>query len=380
MELLTGLRVIDLTRLLPGAYATMQLADLGADVVKVEEPRAGDYMRDMFPIGYEVLNRNKRSIAVDLKTDAGRALLTRLAQSADVLVENFRPGVADRLGVGYDALAPHAPRLVYCAVSGYGQSGPYRLASGHDINYQSVTGMSHLHADPTGPPHHGTIAVGDLTAAMCAVTSILAALVARDRTGSGQYLDVAMTDVLVSLAARYIADYTARDDAGREAMGRRTGYGLYRTADDRHVSLGCVEDVFWHRFLDLLDPDDPLRAHRERDPSDDASGLDALVAKAISRHDRASWLERAAEADVPIAPAHRLDEVASDPHMAERELFRSATTPGVEQVRFPTRFSAGGPEEFRPPPALGQHTDEVLAEFGLDDDEIVRLRHRRAIR
>ena len=257
---LQGVKVLDLTRLLPGPFLTMILADLGADVVKVEEPRRGDYMRDFPPRGegpsgrYTAVNRNKRSVTMDLKDDHERERFLRMAARADVVVESFRPGVMDRLGVGYEALRERNGRIVLCSISGYGQTGPYRDRAGHDINYLALAGVLAMSGqDPDGPPALAGVQIADLGGgALWGALGILAALVDRDRTGRGAHLDISMTEGALALLASEFGIV----DAGPSPPTRGTGllnggaarYGVYETRDGGYLSVGALEPQFLARL------------------------------------------------------------------------------------------------------------------------------------
>ena len=361
-----GYRVLDLTRLTPGAYMTMQLADLGADVIKIEEPRRGDYMREMVPEGFAVLNRNKRSLGLDLKREEGQEAFRRLVARADVLVESFRPGVMARLGLDYESLRSVAPHIVYCSLSGYGQSGPYREASGHDLNYLGTSGMINVLGSPRRPPEPVGMAVGDLFSAVFGAFSITAALLQKERTGVGQHLDVSMTDVLVSLMSRYVAEHATLTADQRLTMLQRAGYGFFETSDGSYISLGCIEDVFWFRFLDQLDADDQLQALRSGEDRDaDPDMTNRLVADVVRRRSRQDWLALGAEHDVPIAAVNAMDEVAADPQVIARDLFHPGDGPSdPQQVRFPAILSESGAQVFATAPTLGRDTAAVLDDFG----------------
>jgi crotonobetainyl-CoA:carnitine CoA-transferase CaiB-like acyl-CoA transferase len=382
VDMLTNVRVLDLTRLLPGGYATLQLADLGADVIKVEEPTVGDYMRDISPSGFELLNRNKRSISIDLKAASGRELLLRMTEGSDVLVESFRPGVMDRLGLGYQVVAERQPRIVYCSLSGYGQGGPYRLASGHDLNYQSVSGILHLLGAGGGELSPTRAAVGDLAGAMFAALSIIAALFRRQHTGQGQYIDASVTDALVSMGAHYAAGQRARGVDLAEMFERPT-YGIFVTADGEQVAVCPMEDSFWGKLLSVLEPDDPLRAYQERrGPGISAARINSLLVDAVRSRTKPEWLTLAAEHDLPISPVNALGDLANDPHLATRDLFHDIPQQDgtvLSHVRFPALFSAAGPRRFDSAPVRGEHTETILAEYGLSVDEIKELRAQAAL-
>lgn len=374
MDHLRGVRVLDLTRLTPGGFATLQLAELGAEVIKVEEPGRGDYMRDLAPAGFEILNRNKRSVAIDLKHPQGKATLRRLAERADVFLEGFRPGVIDRLGFGYDELSRSAPRLVYCSLSGYGQSGPLREASGHEINYQGVSGMARLLARSDGTMEPSVVSIGDFLTAGFVALSVTAALLRRGHTGTGDYVDIAIADVLTSVGNRYLAEYRDRPNVAPAAVAERGGYGMFTAADGHLLALGCTEDAFWHRLVDTLGPTSPLHRFRDRSsPGADPHLINHVIATEIAGKDAAFWLELGRSADIPISPVHRLDRVAEDEQLASRLLFRPGRCAG-DHVRFPALFASGESPKATAAPSLGQHTDQVLLDHDFVADEIAALR------
>jgi alpha-methylacyl-CoA racemase len=364
MDHLAGTKVLDLTRLTPGAYATKQLADLGAEVVKVEEPIAGDYMRELVPGGFEALNRGKLSIALNLKDPKGTEVLLRLLDTSDVLLESFRPGVMARLGLDYATLAERFPRLIYCSLSGYGQTGPYSRVSGHDINYQGVTGMSDLLSDPSGTARPTGIALGDYFASQVVSMSVIAALLRRTRSGVGEHLDVSMTDVLVSIVSRYVAEHDDRPGVPAHAMLDRAGYGIFTTADRRRLSVGCIEDVFWHRLLDAIDSDS-LSQYRDRAQAGaDPRVINDMISTVISSRSAEHWLELAQAEDIPITLLNELSDVSRDAHIRARELFRPSAD-GSGDVRFPTVFSSSSDDQVRErAPRIGEHTPEILRRLG----------------
>src|SRR6185436_18722250 len=267
MRPLDGIKVLDLTRLLPGAVATMMLGDFGADVLKIEEPGTGDPARHSRagikqPGAYFlVTNRNKRSLTLNLKTAAGQEIFLKLAQQADVVIESFRPGVMERLGVGYEILQQHNPRLIYCAITGYGQEGPYRTKPGHDVNYISTAGVLSVIGAKDGPPLIPGVQLADLAGgSLHAVIGVLLALQARERTGAGQMVDVSMMDGVLSLLYVPFASYLANGAAplrGNEGLsGKYACYQLYETKDGRYLSLGALEPKFWEHACRVLGRED----------------------------------------------------------------------------------------------------------------------------
>ena len=383
---LEGLRVLDLTRLLPGGYATLMLADLGADVVKVEEPGRGDYIRLMPPSagsissGHAALNRNKRSLTLNLKTDGGREVFKEIVPSFDVVIESFRPGVMDRLGLGWETLRAVHPGLVYCAITGYGQDGPRSRAAGHDIDYVAYGGVLGMTGERGGRPVVPAVQVGDLAGgAMTAVIAILAALRKRDATGEGDFCDVSMTDGVVSWLTLHAAAYFATGEVPRRgAMHLSGAHPCYRVypASDGWLAVGALEPQFWSALCTAIGrPDlaDDAFAGGERGAVVVAE-LEALFAT----RSRAEWMELLGDADACVAPVNDLAETFADEQIAHRGMVVEAPladgTPW-KHVAGPVRL-AGAPAGVarRPPPDLGQHTDEVLAEAGVGADRLGDLR------
>lgn len=392
---LRGVRVLDLSRLLPGPFLTMVLADLGADVVKVEEPRMGDYMRDFPPRGdgmsgrYLSVNRNKRSVTVDLKNDRERERFLRMAARADVVVESFRPGVMERLGVGYDALRERNEGIILCSISGYGQTGSYRDRAGHDINYLALAGVLAMSGpDPDGPPGMAGVQIADMAGgAMWGATGILAALIERGRTGKGTHLDISMTEGALALLASEFGILGAEPTVPTRGAGLLNGgaarYGVYRTSDGRYLSVGALEPQFLARLVKGagLDPDGPRDAGpkvagpKADEPkaadagSADSGGEDALrrrLARVIASKTRDEWARILAEYDCCCEPVLELDEVAAHPLHRERGLFfeiAEGGSGGTIQVRTPLGMPAGR----QPAPALGEHNEEVFREYGVED-------------
>ena len=348
---LTGIRILDLTRLLPGAFCTQLLADMGADVIKVEEPGTGDYMRWTPPLVdgrsalFEALNRNKRSIALDLKSDQGRDALLRLAATADALVEGNRPGVMDRLGLGWKVLHERSPRLVMCSITGYGQDGPFASRAGHDLNYMAVAGGLGLNGERAGPPIPLSVQVADIGGGgLQPAVAILAALVAVQRGGEGRWIDASMTDgavgwLALAFAARAAGERVARGD--QRLAGRYACYRVYECKDGRHYSVAALEPKFWRALCEGLERPDLV----ELQYSEDASAQAALEEVFRSRT-RDGWTEVLGPLDACCEPVLDLDEVPSHPQVVARRLLERG-----RQGRAP---------------GLGEHTEELLREIGLE--------------
>lgn len=380
--------MLDLTRLLPGGFCTMLLADLGADVIKVEDTARGDYLRWAPPFhdGVEpsaasavfgALNRGKRSACLDLKSDAGREALLHLARHSDVLVESFRPGVLDRLGLAPALLLEANPALLVCSISGFGQDGPDRERPGHDLNYIGLTGLLDLIGEKDGPPVQPPTQIADIGGAWMAAVGILAGLMSRAVTGRGQVVDVSMTHGasawLSMAAAAFLCDGAAPQRGGLALGGAMICYRPYRCADG-WVTLGAVEEKFWRALC--LGVGCPELAPFQHDPPGSAAHrqLEAIFAA----RPRAEWEAFAAEHDCCLEPVLSIDEALVSPRLGERgivvELDRPDATGPVRALDFPFRLS-GTPAQAagRPIPGLGEHTESVLREADMPDEEIDAL-------
>src|SRR5215203_569204 len=392
---LAGVRVLDLTRLLPGGFCTGLLADFGADVLKVEDTGLGDYVR-WAPPRYEgaepsaasalflSLNRNKRSIRVNLKTDAGREVLLRLVREADVLVEGFRPGVMDRLGVGYERLREENSGLVYCAITGYGQDGPYRDRSGHDMNYLGLVGLLGLTGDRGGPPVQSAGQIADVGGgALMAAVGILVALRERDRSGEGQLVDVSMADGALSwlamVAARALAEGVAPRRGELELAGSLVCYRPYRCSDG-WVTLGALEPKFWQAFCRGVGREDLIERQFERPGSEAHAAVEAVFAS----RSRDEWETFGAEHDCCLEPVLGLEEALDSELVRARGMVAELAQPGAtEPVRLlgvPVKLSRTPGDPARASgPALGADTEAVLAEAGYGPSEIEALKAAGAV-
>jgi crotonobetainyl-CoA:carnitine CoA-transferase CaiB-like acyl-CoA transferase len=365
---LAGVRLLSLAEQYPGPYATMMLADLGADVINVERPAGGDPTR-AFPGFWESLARGKRSVALDLKTAGGRAAFGTMVAGADVVLEGYRPGAVDRLGVDYETLRQLNDRLVYVSVSGFGQHGPYRDRPGHDLCYQALAGTLYGQLAGEAPPRPSTLELGDLTAGLLTVQAVLLGLVRRDRDGRGSYLDVSVFDGLVSLLSAHLGPVL--NDTGTPGFPHEPGYAVFRTGDGALLALGVAhEDQFWRRLCALagLESEQDLSSAQRLA---DRARLGDLLATRIATRTFAQWERLLTDADVPYSAVHDLAGVAADPHTASRGLL--VETGQRRFVRQPLVVDGVGWGPRSGAPALGQHTTEVLGEAGLDDQAIAAL-------
>lgn len=369
---LAGLRVLDFSLLLPGPFATVTLADLGADVLKIEPP-AGDHARRMAGPMHAMANRNKRILALDLKNAGARPLIARLTRWADVVVEGFRPGVAQRLSIDHASLSAVNPRLIYCSISGYGQDGPARGAPGHDLNYLAASGALMFPGQWNGPPVRPGIPVADLAGASFAVIAILAALHDCQRSGRGAHLDLALADAALAFcAARHGLDATGPSRAHLYPTN-----DVFDAADGRRLALAIVEPHFWGRFVAAtadLAPDfaRPAWAH-EASRLSDGDALHRRIAEVLISRPSGEWLARFAQHDVPAQLVLSPAEAGQTPQAQARELVMECA--GERHVPFPVRANGGrGARLERIAGTVGAHADEVLAQLGLAPDEVAVLR------
>ena len=387
---LSDVRILDLSRLLPGGFCSLLLADLGADVVKIEDTGMGDYVRWAPPyygedaqqaLGtrsalYLALNRNKRSIRLDLKSDGGREALLRLVAGYDVVLEGFRPGVLDRLGVGYERMREANPALVYCAITGYGQTGPNTARAGHDMNYLGLIGLLGLTGEPGGRPIQSAGQIADIGGgALMAAFGVMAALHERQRSGQGQLVDVSMADGALSWLSMVAGAYLCDGEVPRRGEGQLTGrfvcYLPYEAADG-HVTMGALEPQFWARFCAGVGRDDLVSKQFERAGSE----AWAEVADIFRSRTRAEWTAFNDEHDAMIEPVLDLDEALGSELVREREMVVEWEQPEIGPVRqlgVPVKLSRTPGTVHAAAPALGEHTDEVLHQAGFSADEVAAL-------
>jgi len=376
---LEGIRVLDLSRLLPGPFLTMILADMGADVIKVEDPRVGDYLR-VLPPGkagiagrFLAVNRGKRSLTLDLKAFAQREVFLKMVEQADVVVESFRPGVMDKLGISYATLTARNPKIIVCSISGYGQTGPYVHRAGHDLNYIALSGVLAMGGAADGAPSMPGVQVADLAGgSLWGATAILGALVGRHRTSKGAHLDISMCEGSLALLAAELGnlDCGERPTRGKETLnGALACYSIYRTSDDRYLAVGALEPKFWIALNQALG-----RVPNVAEIIDNHQAKTrAELAASFATRTAMEWQEHLAAHDCCVEIVLELEELPAHPLHAAREVF--FTVDGgpagpLQQIRTPL----GTPTNPRPPPSLGQHSNEVLAEYGFTDADIAALR------
>lgn len=372
---LAGIRILDLTRLLPGPVATLHLADLGADVIKIEDPQVGDYARTLGTgqgadsAYFRMINRNKRGLLLDLKKPAGVEVFLRLAETADVIVESFRPGVVDKLGVGYAAVTAVNPKIAYCSISGYGQDGPYKDLAGHDINYLGYAGVLDQIGREGGDPALPNFQIADLLGgALTAAMGILAAVLDAQHSGQGRYIDVAMTD---SVLAHTYFSMLRLNDAGHSLprgsdllSGGLPCYAAYRCADGRHMAVGALEGKFWKTCCALLGQ--PAWSERQWD-----AGLRSEVAALFATRTRDDWAKLFAAVDCCVTPVLTPEEAVDDAQITARGMV--LRDDGLTQFAPPLKLSDHEFTIRQAAPKAGEHSAEILRAAGYSDTQIDRL-------
>ncbi len=389
---LQGLRVLDLSRLLPAPLAGMLLADMGADVIKVERPSEPDYVRHYPPFidgqsaYYHALNRSKRSLALDTKSAEGLELFFQLIERSDIVLESFRPGVLDKLGMGYTTARQRNPRIIYASVTGYGQSGPYAQRAGHDLNYMGYAGLLSLTADSQGRPMQPGLQIADIAGGSYAVLSgILAALWHRERTGEGQHVDVAMTEAVRLLSVLPSAEWEATGQLPVPGKGPLTGglatYGLYQCRDAGWMALGALEPKFWTRFCQAAGV--PEWGVRMLPDPETQQALRLDLEQLFAGRDRSEWVQLGAESDCCLSPVLNLEEAENNAHLdALRGAEACKTDPplALRGVPLPWRFSASPAKPRHSAPTLGKDTQAILNELAIPMELQEKLRQTGQIR
>jgi len=387
MQALEGVKVVDFSRILAGPYCTMILADLGAEVVKIEEPTSGDEARGVGPFlkglsaYFASLNRGKKSAALNIKDPRGRDLAAALIARADVLVENFRPGTMDRLGLGYETVATRNPRLIYAACSGFGQTGPYRARGAYDMVIQGMGGVMSITGEPGGRPLKTGPAIGDLAGGLFTAIGILAALQAREHTGEGQMVDIGMLDCQVALLENAIIRYTTTGEIPGPLGARHPSIAPFEAfeAKDGYV-IFAVGTPHWERFCRVIGREDLLEDRRFATNAlraENHGALQPLIAEVARMRTVREWMAIMEKADVPCGPINTIDQVVADPQVQARGMVTTIHHPGVGAMRIPSsplRLSRTPSRVDRPAPRLGEHTAEVLkAWLGLEGEAITGL-------
>ena len=401
---LDGIKILDLGRTEPSSFCTMILGDLGADIIMIEAPPAAGKrqagLRQSLAGGterryrrYRANNRNKRSISLNLKSEKARHIFYQLVETADIIVEGFRPGVVKRLGIDYQTISSINPRIIYCSITGYGQDGPYRDLPGHDINYISVGGALDLIGDKDGQPVIPLNLVADFGGgAMHAAVGILAALIARDKTGKGQYIDISFTDSVISLLTTRAADYFEHGVAPRRGEtavgGAYPYYNIYKTKDRKFIAIGCLEPWLWENLCREIGREDFIPFHFKIDhihhweEGEEWEEISSYLEQLFLTKTRDQWFEILSQKDIPIAKVYSLDEVFADPQVLQRKMVSEVDDPiegRVKQTGIAIKLSATPGRIRKSAPTLGENTTEILTEMGYSQQTIAELRQEGAI-
>ena len=384
---LDGIRILDFTMLLPGPWCTLFLADFGAEVIKIEEPKKGDYVRWFPPFikgisaRHLLINRNKKSMILNLKTDQGKKIAHQLVETADALVEGFRPGVMGRLGLGYKELRKINPKIIYCSISGYGQDGPYKNVVGHDINYLGYSGILNITGEADGPPVLPGVQISDISSGgMMAAMAVLIALIARSKTGKGQYIDVSMLDGNVAQLYATAGDYFATalsPERGETRESRVLGgyacYSIYKTKGSKYITVGPLEEKFWATLCGKLGRKDLIEIQFVPEKQVE---IKSALQEIFLKKTRDEWVEEFRNLDVCVGPVNTMEEAFEDPQIASREMVTEMEHPQigkVPQLGIPINFSEFQGKIRRPAPRFGEHTAEILKELGYNGKAIKAL-------
>mgnify|MGYP002777673502 CR=1 FL=1 len=373
---LVGLRILDLTRLLPGPLGTMLMADMGAEVIKVENPSSPDYVRSFPPYlngesaNYLSFNRSKKSVLLDYTTPEGRETFLQLVQTADVVVEQFRPGFLDRLGIGYEAAKAAKTDIIYVSVTGYGQTGPYAHLAGHDLNYMGIAGVLGLTGEAGGPPVIPGVQMADIAGgSYMTVVATLAAVYARQQTGQGQHVDVSMTDAVMPLLSVSYALFSGMRQAIPRGMlplsGGLANYNVYPCQDGNYLAVGTLEPKFWQRFCEVIDRPDWLPLMLPGEP-DRILQARQTVEELFLTEPLAHWVALGLQHDLPLTPVYDLPDLENDPHLQARQMIITQEHPKAgpfKSIGVPLKFSVTPARPAWPAPLLGEDTEAVLREI-----------------
>jgi crotonobetainyl-CoA:carnitine CoA-transferase CaiB-like acyl-CoA transferase len=389
---LEGVKVLDLSRYLPGPLCTQILADFGAEVIKVEDPKGGDLGRNIPPIiggqsaRFYTVNRNKKSVTLDLKKEEGKAVFKKLVMNSDVVVDQFRPGVMDKMGLGYEDLRKVNEKIIYCAITGYGWTGPLRDAAGHDLNYLSTAGITELNGTFEGMPAMCAAQIADIAGgSLYSVIAILMALASREKTGKGQLCDIAMTDGALSLLTYTMGEWSGWGRLPERGDDILTGgyafYNIYQTKDNKYVSLGAVEDKFWADFCKKIGREEYIKTQWDKSKQ---GPIMADIRGIMLEKTRDEWVEYFADNDICFTPVLTLDEVCQHPQVLARDMIYKIQDAGgsgreVVTAGIPIKLSATPGEAKLIFPALGENNDEILQAAGYSAADIEELKNKKII-
>jgi len=387
-QVLKGIKVLDLTRALAGPYCTMLLADYGAEVIKVELPGTGDDTRGWGPPFVEgesayfmSINRNKKSLTLDMKNTKSKDILERMIKQSDIIVENFRPGAADRLGLGYEQVKKINPKIIYCSISGFGQDGPYRELPGFDQTLQGMGGMMSITGEPDGPPMKVGVAIADISGGMFAGFGIMLALFHREKTGKGQWVDTSLLDSQIAWLTYRAGEFFASGKLPEKVGSGHPMIVPYQAfkAKDEYINIAAGNDQLWKRFCKVINMenimDDPKFVTNAK-RVENRKELIAILSKIIETKTGAEWLKLLEDAGIPAGPIYTLDKLFSDPQVLHRKMVVELAHPKAGKIKVtgvPVKLSDAPGEITAPPPLLGQHNKEVLKDLGYSAEEIEKL-------
>ena len=379
---LQDLKILDLTRLIPGGYATLILADLGAEILKIEDIELGNYSRWMEPtigeygVYFHALNRDKKSMKLNLKAEDGKKIFKKLVKKGyDTIVESFRPGVMDRLGIGYNTLREINPRVIYCAISGYGQNGPKKEKALHDLNCLAVSGALSITGE--GTPAIPGIQIADTSSALFSVMSILTAYIARERSCQGQFIDISMTDGVISLLSihlvKYLVDSKIPEGGRMQFNGQFPCYRVYKTKDGKYMTLAALEEKFWEHFCIAIERRDLIKKQ-----FDDSIETKKELEKIFKSKTRTEWEKISENIDCCLEPVLNFKEVTEHPQLKSRNLFFDIDHQSVKipNVRIPFLMSGVNNMPRNPAPLWGKHTEEILISIGYEKERIASLKNK----
>ena len=372
---LVGIRILDLTRLLPGPLGTMLMADMGADVIKIENPESPDYVR-VFPpylngesVNYLSFNRSKRSLALNYNTPEGRVTFLKLVQTADIVMEQFRPGFLDKIGIGYEAAKAVNPKIIYVSVTGYGQTGLYAHLAGHDLNYIAHAGVLGMTGNAADAPTVPGVQLADIAGgSYMSVIGTLAALQARTRTGEGQHVDVSMTDAVMPLLSAVYAQYAGGLSVERGASplsGGLANYGVYQSADQKYVALGALEPKFWAKFCNLVQKPDWQGFILPKNAAELAD-FKIKIGELFKSQPQQYWIELGLTQDLLISPVYDLADLENDPHLQARQMIvtqEHSRSGSFKTIGVPIKFSGTPAQPAWPAPTMGEDSEDILGEL-----------------
>ncbi len=373
-QILEGLKVLDLTRHLPGPFCTQLLADYGAEVIKIESPASGDPMREVGGVSdyFARLNRGKKSLTLNLKSSQGKEIFKEFVQESDILLEGFRPGVMSKLNLGYTDLVEIKPDLIYCAITGYGQSGSYKLRAGHDLNYLALAGILAITGSEDGPPVIPGVQMADIGGGLLALFAIMAAVHYREKTGKGQYVDISMLDGLLSWLPLVIADHFSgsKVNPGKAILnGKLACYNIYKSKDNKYMSLAALEPKFWQEFCETVGNNELITRQYELNQEELKEELQEIFAQKT----RKEWENIFADKDACCEPVLEIGENFSFRQAKERQMISTTVSEGkkTHHLGSPIKFSSASPSiPETVAPKLGEHTREILTELGIDQARI----------